>query len=106
MCLRSFAIDPSNHCKGQGVTRQQQWGVVCEFCTHAMLMKFSEVPQSMSTDTGVLERRGMETIMMNDDGEREEMVVCKCTDPSDKETSVMQGSSVSGPCWNEGTKQL
>jgi hypothetical protein len=58
-----------------------------------MLMKFSEALQSMSTDTGVSERRGMETIMMNDDGESEEMVACKCTNPSDKETSVMQGLS-------------
>jgi hypothetical protein len=54
-----------------------------------MLMKFSEVPQSTSTDTGVSERRGMETVMINDDRESEEMVVHKCTDPSDKETSVM-----------------
>jgi hypothetical protein len=29
------------------------------------------------------------TIMMNDDGEREEMVVYKCTKSSDKETLVM-----------------
>jgi hypothetical protein len=56
-------------------------------------MKFSEVPQSTSTDTGVLERRGMETVMMNDDGESDEMVVHRCAMPSDEETSVMRGSS-------------
>jgi hypothetical protein len=35
----------------------------------------------------------MDTVMMNDDGEREEMVVRKCTESSDEEISVMQGSS-------------
>jgi hypothetical protein len=58
-----------------------------------MLIKFSDMPQSMSAETGVGERRGMETVMMNDDGEREEIVVHKCADPSDEETSVMWGLS-------------
>ena len=40
-------------------------------------MKFSDAPQLMSAEMGVLERRGIETIMMNDDGEREEMVALK-----------------------------
>jgi hypothetical protein len=56
-------------------------------------MKFSEAPQSMSADTGVLERRGMETVMMNVDGESNEMVARRCTMPLDKETLVIQGSS-------------
>jgi hypothetical protein len=56
-------------------------------------MKFSEALQSTSTDTVVSERRGMETVMMNDNGESDEMVACRCTVPSDKETSVMRGSS-------------
>jgi hypothetical protein len=56
-------------------------------------MKFSEVPQSMSADTGVSERRGMETIVMNDDRESDEMVAHRCTVLSDEGTLVMQGSS-------------
>jgi hypothetical protein len=60
-----------------------------EFCTHAVSMKFSEAPQSTSADTGVSERRGMETIVMNDDRESDEMVVHRCTTPSDEGTSVM-----------------
>jgi hypothetical protein len=52
-------------------------------------MKFSEVPQSTSADTGVSERRGMETIMMNDDGESDKMVACRCAMPLDEETLVM-----------------
>jgi hypothetical protein len=56
-------------------------------------MKFSEVPQSMSADTGVSERRGMETVVMKDDGESDEMVARRCVAPLDEETSVMQGSS-------------
>jgi hypothetical protein len=67
--------------------------VVGEFCTCTTSIKFSDMPQSTSAETGVGERRGMETVMMNDDGEREEMVACKCTNLSDEETSVMQGSS-------------
>jgi hypothetical protein len=47
-------------------------------------MKFLEAPQLMSTDTGVLERRGMETIVMNDDRESDEMVVCRCATVEDK----------------------
>jgi hypothetical protein len=86
MWLRSFTIELLNNRKGRGVARQQQWGVVCEFCTHAASMKFSEVLQLTSTDTGVSERRGMETIMMNDDGESDKMVVCRCATPSDEET--------------------
>jgi hypothetical protein len=35
----------------------------------------------------------MDTVVMNDDGEREEMVARKCTESSDEETSVMRGSS-------------
>jgi hypothetical protein len=45
-------------------------------------MKFYKVPQLTSADTGVSERRGMETVMINDDGESEEMVVHKYADPS------------------------
>jgi hypothetical protein len=60
-----------------------------EFCTQAVSMKFSEVLQSTSADPGVLERRGMETIMMNDDRESDEMVVRRCAVPSAEETSVM-----------------
>jgi hypothetical protein len=56
-------------------------------------MKFSEAPQSMSADTGVSERRGMETIVMNDDRESDKMVACRCATPSDEGTSVMRGSS-------------
>jgi hypothetical protein len=52
-------------------------------------MKFSEVLQSRGADTGVSERRGMETIMMNDDGESNKMVACRCAVPSDEETLVM-----------------
>jgi hypothetical protein len=89
MWLRSFMIDPSNNCKGRGVTRQWQWGAVGEFCTCTVLIKFSDTLQSTSAETGVGERRGMETIVMNDNGEREEMVAHKCTNPSDEETSVM-----------------
>jgi hypothetical protein len=89
MWSRSFAIELSNNRKGQGVARRRQWGVVHEFCTHAVSMKFSEVLQSTSADTGVSERRGMETIVMNDDGESDEMVVCRCTTLSDEGTSVM-----------------
>jgi hypothetical protein len=47
----------------------------------------------MSADTGVSERRGMETVMMNDDGESDEMVARRCATSSDKETSVMRGLS-------------
>jgi hypothetical protein len=88
MWLRSFAIEPSNNCKGWGVARRGRCGVVCEFCTCTVSMKFSEAPQSTSADTGVSERRGMETVMMNDDGESNEMVVHRCAASSDKETSA------------------
>jgi hypothetical protein len=56
-------------------------------------MKFSEPLQSMSADTRVLERRGMETVVMNDDGESNKMVACRCATSSDEETLVMRGSS-------------
>jgi hypothetical protein len=70
-----------------------QWGAAGEFCTCITLIKFSDVPQSTSAETGLGERSGMDTVMMNDDGEREEMVVHKCTESSDEETLVMWGSS-------------
>ena len=75
--LRSFAIDPLNNCRGWGVAKWQQCGAAHEFCTCDVSMKFSEVLQSMSAEMGVLERRGIETIMMNDDGEREETVALR-----------------------------
>ena len=37
-------------------------------------MKFSEMLQLTSVEMGVLERRGMETVVMNDNWEMEEMV--------------------------------
>jgi hypothetical protein len=67
--------------------------VAGEFCTCVASIKFSDAPQSTSAETGLGERSGMDTIVMNDDGEREEMVAHKCAESSDKETSVMQGSS-------------
>ena len=40
-------------------------------------MKFSDVPQSMSADMGVSERRGIKTVMMNDDGERDKIMALR-----------------------------
>ena len=74
---RSFTIDLSNNCRGWGVTKQRQCGAAHEFCICNALTKFSEAPQLTSAEMGVLERSGIETIMMNDDGEREEMVALK-----------------------------
>ena len=74
---RSFVIDLLNNHGGWGVAKWQWCGEVHEFCIHDASMKFSEVPQLMSAEMRVLERRGIETIMMNDDGEREEMVALR-----------------------------
>jgi hypothetical protein len=90
---RFFTMELSNNHRGWGVTKQREWGTAHEFCTCITSMKFSKVPQLMSADTGVSERRGMETVMINDNRESEEMVACKCTTPSDEETSVMWGLS-------------
>ena len=45
-----------------------------EFITCKASIKFSEALQSTSAVMGVSERREIETVMRNDNGEREEMV--------------------------------